>query len=98
MIIVIITPTIPNIGTQREKHQMYVCLCKGITDGQIREAVDQGCDSLRDLRRELGVASQCGKCARQARGVIREARTESSAPVYAAATSAQPVMFIPQPA
>ncbi|MEY1662296.1 bacterioferritin-associated ferredoxin [Isoalcanivorax beigongshangi] len=62
---------------------MYVCLCKGITDGQIREAVQQGCDSLRDLRRELGVASQCGKCARQARSVMREARTASAASVNA---------------
>ncbi len=76
---------------------MYVCLCKGITDGQIRDAVHQGCDSLRDLRRELGVASQCGKCARQAREEIRSARAEAAVQVYVA-RQAEPVMFIPQPA
>lgn len=54
---------------------MYVCLCNGITDGQIREAARSGgCDSLRDLRRELGVGSQCAKCARHARQVLRDAR------------------------
>ncbi len=65
---------------------MYVCVCNGVTDGQIREAVQtRGCDSLRDLRRELGVGSQCAKCARHARQVLREAR--SAAP----ATSVSPM-------
>ncbi|HCE41242.1 bacterioferritin-associated ferredoxin [Alloalcanivorax profundimaris] len=54
---------------------MYVCLCNGITDSQIREAAENGCDSLRDLRRELGVGSQCAKCARHARQVLRDTRS-----------------------
>ena len=41
---------------------MYVCLCKGITDTQIRAAVEDGASSLREVRTTLGVASQCGKC------------------------------------
>lgn len=52
---------------------MYVCLCKGITDHQIRAEVQQGADTLRDVSRRLGVATQCGKCAGCARQVIREA-------------------------
>lgn len=65
---------------------MYVCLCNGITDGQIREAaLEKGCDSLRDLRRELGVGSQCAKCARYARQVLRETRS------VAPATSVSPI-------
>ena len=52
---------------------MYVCLCKGITDHQIRAEVQQGADTLRDISRRLGVATQCGKCAGCARQVIREA-------------------------
>ena len=40
---------------------MYVCLCEGVTDGQIREAIYEGCCSYRDVRATLGVASQfCG--------------------------------------
>ena len=55
---------------------MYVCLCKGITDTQIRAAAAGGCDSMRELAAELGAGSQCGKCARHAREILREARAE----------------------
>ncbi|MGE6791727.1 bacterioferritin-associated ferredoxin [Pseudomonas guineae] len=51
---------------------MYVCLCEGVTDGQIREAIYEGCCSYRDVRNTLGVASQCGKCACLAKQVVRE--------------------------
>lgn len=53
---------------------MYVCLCKGVTCGAIRSAVnEQGIDNLRDLSRNLGVATQCGKCVHSARQVLNEA-------------------------
>lgn len=55
---------------------MYVCICKGITDSDIREAASCGMRTLKDLRRELGVASDCGKCASCAREVLCEARRE----------------------
>lgn len=51
---------------------MYVCLCKGITDTQIRAAVEDGASSLRDVRSTLGVASQCGKCGILTREIVRE--------------------------
>ncbi|MEX0961224.1 MAG: bacterioferritin-associated ferredoxin [Burkholderiales bacterium] len=51
---------------------MYVCLCNGITEGQIREAVDGGADSLLELRLRLGVASCCGRCADCAQQVLHE--------------------------
>lgn len=42
---------------------MYVCLCKGVTDKTIRRAVnDEGISSMRELRQQYGVASQCGCC------------------------------------
>lgn len=52
---------------------MYVCLCKGVTDGQIRAEVEEGAATLREVSRRLGVATQCGKCAGCARQVIRDA-------------------------
>jgi bacterioferritin-associated ferredoxin len=55
---------------------MYVCICKGITDHQIRAAARDGATSMRSLNRQLGVASQCSKCSRQARKVLREALVE----------------------
>ena len=51
---------------------MYVCICKGITDTQIRAAVQDGASSLRDVNSSLGVASQCGKCGIMAREIVRE--------------------------
>tara|TARA_R110002124_G_scaffold101997_3_gene249859 strand:- start:6492 stop:6695 length:204 start_codon:yes stop_codon:yes gene_type:complete len=51
---------------------MYVCLCKGITDTQIRAAITDGASSLREVRNTLGVASQCGKCGIQTREILRE--------------------------
>ncbi len=57
-----------NIGRQL----MYVCICKGITDSQIRDAVTQGASTLRHVRQTLGATSQCGKCARLTKDIIDE--------------------------
>jgi bacterioferritin-associated ferredoxin len=52
---------------------MYVCVCKGVTDHQIRAAVENGAESLRAVRESLGVMTQCGKCACLTRQVVKEA-------------------------
>jgi bacterioferritin-associated ferredoxin len=67
---------------------MFVCLCKGITDTQIKQSIENGASSLRDIRRELGVATQCCKCLPDARAVIDQAladhaHTHSENPLYA---------------
>lgn len=55
---------------------MYVCLCHGVTDGQIREAIYEGCCSYQEVRENLGVGTQCGKCACLAKQVVRETLCE----------------------
>lgn len=63
---------------------MYVCICKGVTDSAIRREVRAGATSFREVRDRLGVATQCGKCACEARQVIAQAvqpATEPPAPV-----------------
>lgn len=57
---------------------MYVCICNSVTDSDIREAASRGARTLKDLRRELGVASDCGKCASCANDVLCEARRETA--------------------
>ena len=42
---------------------MYVCVCHAVTDRQIREAAESGARTLKDLRRDLGVTRDCGRCA-----------------------------------
>ncbi|MDD3517651.1 MAG: bacterioferritin-associated ferredoxin [Chromatiales bacterium] len=51
---------------------MYICICKGVTDRQIRHAVENGAASMRELREQLGVCSDCGKCGQCAKGILRE--------------------------
>ena len=46
---------------------MYVCLCRGVTDTQIRAAVCEGTITVRGLRKQLGCTAQCGKCKPQVR-------------------------------
>lgn len=64
---------------------MYVCICKAVTDSQVREAVDRGCCTMRDLRNELGVATQCGRCAVSCREVLDEALCEDARRIPGAA-------------
>ncbi|AYN95045.1 MULTISPECIES: bacterioferritin-associated ferredoxin [Pseudomonas] len=58
---------------------MYVCLCRGVTDKQIREAIYEGCCSYREVRECTGVGTQCGKCACLAKTVVRETLGELQA-------------------
>lgn len=51
---------------------MYICLCHGITENQIRTCVQSGARTLCDLRGQLGVATQCGSCERQAAELLDE--------------------------
>jgi bacterioferritin-associated ferredoxin len=41
---------------------MYVCVCKAVTDTQIKRAIHEGVSSRRELFECLGVGSDCGKC------------------------------------
>lgn len=52
---------------------MYVCVCQAVTDRQIREAAQGGARTLKDLRRDLGVTRDCGRCASCARECLEEA-------------------------
>lgn len=57
---------------------MYVCLCKGITDSQIRNAVASGANTMRAVRTCLGVASDCRGCAREVARVFKHASSGDS--------------------
>jgi len=56
---------------------MYVCICKQVTDKQIKTAIEDGATSMRELRNELGVASQCGQCGSCAKTMLKEHATDS---------------------
>ena len=61
---------------------MYVCICKGVTDSQIQQALDQGAD-YKSLREEFGVATDCGQCGNYCKQMIKD-HTASGVQYYEA--------------
>jgi bacterioferritin-associated ferredoxin len=59
---------------------MYVCICKAVTDSAIRQAVNEGARSLRDLSARTGCSTQCGRCVSMAREVLDMALADSGSP------------------
>lgn len=57
---------------------MYVCICKGITERVLREAIYHGADRMRDLKTCLGVTEQCGLCACHAKQILDETLSQKS--------------------
>jgi bacterioferritin-associated ferredoxin len=46
---------------------MYVCICKGITENQIKEALtSRSSNNPKDILKSLGVGSDCGTCVEDA--------------------------------
>jgi len=66
---------------------MYICLCKSITDKQIRRAAAKGVDNLYELRESIGVASGCGTCAGAAQEILAETTRKR----------ARPSLYVPSP-
>jgi bacterioferritin-associated ferredoxin len=66
---------------------MIVCVCKAVSDRHIRNAVKGGASSLRDITRELGVGTCCGKCLPEAKAALSVCLD--------ACDSARPCMFSP---
>lgn len=57
---------------RRKGLNIYVRVCRAVTDGLIRECANAGACKMRELRQRLGLASSCGKCAAHALEVLRD--------------------------
>ena len=55
---------------------MYVCLCQAVTDQDIRDAVDDGAQTVSQLGESYGVATGCGRCQQMAQELIDERLSE----------------------
>lgn len=55
---------------------MYVCICNGVTDHQIREAVANGCRSVSELTMRTGAGANCGTCLEVAASMLAPAAGE----------------------
>ena len=66
---------------------MIVCICRGASESDVLQAIDDGARSVRDLQR-CGIGTDCGSCHRQLRhmlaasAIAREARPVEHCPVH----------------
>jgi bacterioferritin-associated ferredoxin len=58
---------------------MYVCLCAGITNQAVAEAVCSGARTSKDIADACGAGSECGRCRRTVRAII-DAQTAADRP------------------
>lgn len=64
---------------------MYVCLCRAVTDRQVRESVENGASTFREVRDELDLGTCCGRCVPEARTLIDETLAKIAARISVAA-------------
>lgn len=58
---------------------MYICLCRGVSDKEIQEAIEKGHNTLKLLAKNLNVATQCGTCKRDIIEICQRERQEPGA-------------------
>jgi bacterioferritin-associated ferredoxin len=57
---------------------MYVCLCVGVTNQTVADAVAAGATTSKQVAAACGAGAECGRCRRTVRAII-EARRPSAA-------------------
>lgn len=60
---------------------MYLCLCKGITESDVREAGRAGCVTPNQLKARFGLTEKdcCGRCAKHIREFVELAAPQTPA-------------------
>lgn len=57
---------------------MYICLCRAVSDEEIKEAIRCGAHCTHALEHELGVSTQCGKCRPEVKALLQQTLLEES--------------------
>lgn len=63
-----------NDDSSNRVHAVYVCLCNGITEADIREAAAGGCGSMPELTMRTGCGASCGSCVEMASELLEAHR------------------------
>jgi len=72
---------------------MYVCLCNGVTEHDIRHAAASGCCTLGDLTMRTGCGATCGSCLSMAADLLAEVATPAPAAAQPAHRPARSYTF-----
>lgn len=57
---------------------MIVCLCNNISDKDIKAELNNGSNSLRELKHALGVTSHCGACECEVKELVNAMKMNQS--------------------
>lgn len=58
---------------------MYVCLCHGVTDHEIKALATAGARSAAQVYRHFGVKPKCGKCVPYVRDLVQGGSDDAAA-------------------
>ncbi len=61
---------------------MYICVCKGITDTQLEATVNNGAGNMKAVRNQLGLGTQCGRCACEAKAIVKNVVARANEPLF----------------
>src|SRR5262245_25266129 len=70
--------------TRRTETDVYVCLCRAVTDKDIKRAVDAGHRDVVQVREQTGMGTGCGRCREFGAALVREL-TNTAEPLLQAA-------------
>ena len=68
---------------------MIVCLCEGLSERVIEQAVREGATTVRAVARSTGAGTGCGSCVCDVRRILDQTRASSCAPSREAALAAK---------
>ena len=60
---------------------MYVCICNGVTERQIREVAEAGCRTVPELTMRTGCGATCGTCLDMAQALLDEVHAARAIPL-----------------
>lgn len=60
---------------------VYVCLCNGVTEREIREVAEAGCRTISELTMRTGCGASCGSCVEMATQLLDATHAAWSLPV-----------------
>lgn len=64
---------------------MYICLCNGVTDNQIKQSIHEGSMTMKALYQDTNLGNQCGKCCQCAKQILNNELLKISETQYQAA-------------
>jgi len=60
---------------------VYVCLCNGVTEREVRQVAEAGCRTVSELTMRTGCGANCGSCLEYAAQVLDEVHATVALPV-----------------